>query len=27
MNGGLAKAKRAIDNFITGFPKKINIKI
>lgn len=27
MDGGLAKAKRAIDNFITGFREKINIKI
>jgi hypothetical protein len=27
MDGGLAKAKRAIENFITGFPKKVNIKI
>ncbi len=27
MDGGIAKAKRAIDNFISGFPKKINIKI
>jgi hypothetical protein len=27
MDGGLAKAKRAIDDFMTGFPKNINIKI
>jgi len=27
MDGGLAKAKRAIDNLISGFPKKFNIKI
>lgn len=27
MDGGLAKAKRAIENLITGLPKKINFKI
>jgi hypothetical protein len=27
MDGGLARAKRAIENFITGLPEKINIKI
>ena len=27
MDGGLAKAKRTFDNFISGFPKKINFEI
>ena len=27
MDGGLAKVQRAIDNFVLGLPKKINIEI